>query len=316
MNAVVIVPDGAPEDEWLDGRAGGVTASEIHDIAHGSRKTWRRILDDKLNGSTFHGNLHTRRGHENEPKLLRAAQYDVPGVVTIQPSSALYGHIILGKHRCTPDGVGLDEGATAFGVEAKHHDTGWVFKGIPAEHMDQMLWGMHVMDLDRWLYVWGVEGVEGVEYRWVERDEDRIEFLIKQANAFIDWRAAGAPELDDIPDEVDDALTDYARGLALASEADALKKGARAVLDGYAKSAAVEGEPLRAGGSRAALFFQSKTVDVLDEDAWAEAEPDTYAEFASMRERVKATEAAAAQLYTKTKTAAPTFRVTKNGASA
>ena len=313
VTATVIVPDGAPEDEWLEGRAGGVTASEIRDIAHGSWKTWRRVLDDKLNGSTFNGNSHTRRGHEWEPRLLRTAQHDVPGVVIIRPSSALYGHIGHDKHRCTPDGIGIDEGATVFGVEAKHHAAGWEFDGIPADHMDQMQWGMHVLGLDGWLYVWGVEGIEGVEYRWVMRDDARIAFLVHQAELFIEWRAAGAPEIDEIPDEVDDALADYARGLKLAAEAESLKKGARKVLDEYATSAATDGEPLRRGGSRAALFFQTKTVEVLDEEAWALAEPDAYAEVQEMRARIAATEEAAALLYRKDKTVAPTFRVTPNG---
>jgi hypothetical protein len=315
VNALVIVPDGAPEDEWQDGRAGGPTASKIHDIAFGSRKTWRRILDEMLNGSTFKGNEHTRRGHEWEPRII-AELSDLPGVVTVTPSSALYGNLENPKHRATPDALGLDAGGTQFGVEVKHHASNWTSTTIPVAHMDQMLWGMHVLGLDLWLYAWAVDGEDGIQHRWVVRDDDRIAFLVKQANTFIEWRAAGAPELDDIPDEVDDALTDYARGLALTSEGDALKKSARKVIDEYATTAAVEGEPLRAGGSRAALFFQPKTVQVLDEDAWAAAEPETYAEFASMRERVKATEIAAAQLYTKTKTTAPTFRVTRNGETA
>lgn len=36
---LVIVEDGAPELAWLDGRDEGVTASEVHAIASGSRKT-------------------------------------------------------------------------------------------------------------------------------------------------------------------------------------------------------------------------------------------------------------------------------------
>ena len=67
---LVIVENGASEQEWHDGRDEGVTASEIHAIASGSMKTRRRILDAKLNGSTFKGNAHTARGHEREQAIL------------------------------------------------------------------------------------------------------------------------------------------------------------------------------------------------------------------------------------------------------
>ena len=313
LQALVIVPDGAPEDEWLEGRAGGPTASEIHDIANGSIKTWRRILDDKLNGSTFKGNAHTERGHKWEPRLLAEAD-DLPGVVMVRASHALFGHLEFPKHRATPDAIGMEAGGTVFGVEAKHHDRGWQQATIPADHMDQMQWGMHVLGLDLWLYVWGVEGVDGIEHRWVHRDDERIAFLVRQAELFIQWRADGAPELDDIPDEVDEALAEYARGMALATQGDALKKGARKVLDPFAEKAATGREPLRRGGTRAALFFQTKPVEyVLDEEAWAAAEPEAYAEVQDMRARIAATEEAAALLYRKEKTVAPTFRVTPNG---
>lgn len=311
---LVIVEDGAPEEEWLDGRAEGVTASEIHAIAAGSRKTWRRILDDKLNGSTFKGNVHTRRGHDREADLIHAAAV-LDGVVVLAGSGALFGNHENPLHRGTPDGLGIHAELGHFVAEAKHHDEGYHQDAIPADHLDQMLWNMHVLDVDWALYVWGVEGGAAVTHEWVARDDRRIAQLVTQADAFIEWRAAGAPEIDDIPDDVDDALADYARGLALASQGDALKKSARKIIDAFAaEQPAAVGDPLRRAGSRASLFFEPKPeVEVLDERAWAKAEPDGYQEWLDMKQRVAETETAALALYKTTKPAAATFRVTPNG---
>ncbi len=311
MNAVVVVPAGAPEDEWLEGRAGGVTASEIHSIAVGSRKTWRRLLDEKLNGSTFRGNEHTRRGHEWEPRIL-AALDDVPGVRAIQSSSTLFGHEEHRKHRATPDALGVTEAGVEFGVEVKHHQAGHVHTGIPADHYDQMQWGLHVTGLTAWLYGWLIDG-EDVRHEWVHRDDDRIAFLTRQADAFIEWRACGAPDLDDLPEDVEDALTEYSAQQRIESAAKKAKDAAGARLKAWAAQQPSDG-PMRRGGTRAALFFEPRPdITVLDEADWADKEPESYAEYLQLKQRVKAVEEAAMALYRTTKPVAPTFRVTPNG---
>jgi hypothetical protein len=313
MNAVVVVPAGAPEDEWLEGRAGGVTASEIHSIAVGSRKTWRRLLDEKLNGSTFRGNEHTRRGHEWEPRIL-AALDDVRGVRAIQPSSTLFGHEEHRKHRATPDALGVTEAGVEFGVEVKHHQVGHVHNGIPADHYDQMQWGMHVTGFTVWLYGWMVDG-EDVQHTWIPADEERITFLVRQADAFIEWRACGAPDLDDIPEDIDEHIAEDARLQQLESQIKKERVPHRAAVTEWAsKQTPVDGEPLRVAGTRAQLFFQPKPdVTVLDEADWADKEPESYAEYLQLKQRVKAVEEAAMALYRTTKPVAPTFRVTPNG---
>lgn len=311
---LVIVEDGAPEQEWMDARAEGVTASEIHAIAAGSRKTWRRILDDKLNGSTFHGNAHTARGHAREADLIAAAAL-LDCVVVLHGSGALFGSNENHLHRGTPDGLGIHDQFGHFIAEAKHHDTGYTQDRIPADHFDQVQWNMHVLDAGWALYVWGVEGVDGIEHEWVPRDDRRIAQLVAQADAFIAWREAGAPEVDDIPDDVDDAFADYARGLDLAAQGEKLKKAARPVIDEWRKTQRnAPGEPLRKQGSRASFFYEPKPdVLILDEEAWADAEPGTYAEVVEARARVAEQEAAALALYAKPKPVAGTFRVTPNG---
>lgn len=313
---LVIAEDALGSEEGRDGRDEGVTASEIHDIAAGSRKTWRRIDGEKLNGSTFKGNAHTRRGHANEDDLIAQASY-LDGVIVLAPSIALFGNVDSPLHRATPDGLGIHETYGDFGAEAKHHDAKWTRNDIPADHMDQIQWGMHVLDLDWWLYVWGVEGQPGIQHRWVPRDPTRIGQLVAQADEFIAWRAAGAPQIDDIPDDVDDAIAEYARGLALAAEGEQLKKANRAVIDRWAaRQASAPGEPLRRSGTRAAVFFEPKPdIDELDEAAWAEAEPESYAEWMNLKQRVLDTASAARLLYTRKKPVAGTFRITPNGAT-
>lgn len=310
---LVIVEDGAPEEEWHEGRDEGVTASEIRGIANGSRKRWRTILDGKLNGSTFRGNASTEAGHAAEPEIIRECQA-LPGVVALAASHALFGSHLNPLHRATPDGLGIHEQIGEFGAEVKNHQPGWTSEEIPAEHADQMQWGMYVTGFSWWLYAWRVEGVEGISHRWVMRDDARIARLVHQADSFIAWRAAGAPELDEIPDEVDDALAEYAEGMRLAAEGETLKKSSRPVIDAFALKQAQADEPLRKSGSRAALFFQPKPdAVVLDEAAWAAAEPETHAEYLALKKRVADVEAAALLLYNTTKPVAATFRVTRNG---
>jgi hypothetical protein len=313
---LVIVAEGAPEEEWHEARDEGVTASEIHDIAAGSRKAWRTILDGKLNGSTFRGNAYTKKGHEAEAAMLEQIR-GLDDVATAGLSGALFGNRENPLHRATPDGFGLTTVAVEFGIEVKWHTDTWTRDDIPTEHFDQMQWGMHVTGLTLWAYAWTVDGIDGIQHIWVSRDAKRIEQLVTQANAFIDWRAAGAPEIDDIPDDVDDGIATYARGLALETEGKKLKTEGRELSEAWAAEHAKPGEPLRRSGSRASIFYEPQPdVEVLDEDAWATAEPELHAEWLALQTRVTETAAQAEKLYHRSKPVAPKFRVTPNGAKA
>ena len=311
--ALVIVPDGAPDEDWQDGRAEGVTASEIHAIAVGSMKARRTILDGKLNGSTFHGNQNTKRGHELEPVILAAAAL-LDGVTVLDGSNALLGHPEHPLHRATPDGLGHHAVRGVFGAEVKRREK-TAAVDIPADHYDQCQFGMWVTGLHWWLYAWKVEGEDGIHHRWIDRDEDRIAILARQADDFIEWRAAGAPSINGLPDDVDDALAQYARGLAIATEGEALKKSARAVIEAWIAEQAPT-EVLRREGSHAALTFTPKTKTVLDEDAWAAADAKQHADVVDMEERALMIRRAAENVYRKTVPATPGFRIAPNGDAA
>lgn len=283
----VLAEDSLGSDEGRTARDAGVTASEIHDIAVGGRGTHRRILDGKLNGSLFHGNQHTRRGHEREPFLLAWA---CSHVALCAANTALFAHPDNDRIMATPDGLGVDDRGGEFGVEVKSHDHAWADRSdIPADHYDQMQLGMAVTGFRRWLYVWEVMGEDGTptldapRFVWVERDEKRIAKLLREAATFNAWRDAGAP-FDNIPEDVDDALAI----IAAADEAIAPHKKARdaalKIVRAHAEATA-DDDGSRGEGLRGSFTYSKTTRTVLDEDAWAAGDPKTHGVWQSMRER-------------------------------
>ncbi|MDR6142072.1 hypothetical protein QE375_001626 [Microbacterium foliorum] len=291
----VVADDSLGTEKGLSARAGGVTASELHAIAQGGRSTQRRILNDKLNGATFKGNAHTRRGHEREDFLIDWASE------TVAPCAgniALLGHGTILWLLATPDGLG-----DGFGVEVKSHDHKWDRDDIPAEHYDQMQGGMAVTGFDRWLYVWEVMGEDGTptldepHFLWVPRDEKRIARLTSEAEKFIAWRDAGAPASDDdLPDEVDEALAVIAEADDIIAPHKKAREAALKVVRAHAEATADE-HGSKGAGTRGSYTYSVTTKPVLDEDAWALAEPDTYAEWLAARDAIVAQEAAAFALY-------------------
>ena len=306
--AVQVASSVADEQVWLDARAAGVTASEIHQIASGSKRTWARLLDDKLNGSTFRGNRHTRRGHQREAFLIAHAAA-MTGA-TLDATGWLYAAADEPRFLATPDAVtevpSIDD-PRPFGVEAKSHIHGYDLSKIPADHYDQMQWGMRVLGFDYWLYVIEAMGEDGEPtldaptYHWVQRDEKRLAALEAKAREFIEWRAAGAPVDDaDLPDDFAEVVEPWLRAEANAKAAAAVAKTLRKPVE--AMIAARPGadrsgwKPSHTAGS----FTYSVTERIeLDEAAWAAAEPDGYAEVVAARERIAAAEAAALALYSK-----------------
>lgn len=291
-----------PNDDraaWMEARSGRVTASRITGIANGGRSTWQRILADMLNGSTFKGTASTRRGNVREAFLIDYAREFIDQ--DIDPNGLLFVHPENDRIGATPDGT-----ASTFGVEVKSHDFGWDRDDVPAEHFDQMQLGMYVTGYDRWLYVWEVMGEDGEptlddpHYLWVERDERRIAFLVREAQRFLAWWDAGAPATDDIPDELDDALAAWADARARKKDAEIDEKAAEKVIrDHIAATSGAEDDGLKRAGRAAQFVYAVSEKEVLDVDAWAAAEPDTVADFGALKTRVEEAAAAAAALYHK-----------------
>jgi hypothetical protein len=301
---VAITDAETSRDDWMEARADHrVTASEVHAIAAGGRSTWRRILTDKLNGRTFKGNATTQRGHTREPFLLAYLREFVDN--TIAANARLYVHPEKPQFGATPDGRG--HLGAPFGVEVKSHGHEWGDRSdIPAEHYDQMQFGMFVLGFDQWLYGWEVMGEDGEpslenpHHVWVDRDDARIAFLVGQAQAFLDWWEAGAPEADDLPAEVDDALAAWAdaRARKKAAEADesSAEKIVRAFIDTHPEA---KTNGLKRAGRAASFVYSVTEREALDLDALATAEPDTAAALEDLKTRVAEAEKAALTLYHK-----------------
>lgn len=302
--------DSTNEAEWKEQRAEGVTASEVHAIATGGRSTWRRILDDKLNGSTFRGNRHTRRGHEREAYIL-AAVADMPVVESLIPNATLFAHAKHELHRATPDAMLVQVDGVAAGVEVKSRAHGWDVTKIPADVVDQCQWGMHVTGLDLWYQVTEVMGADGEPtlddptVALITRDDKRIRQLAKSADEFIAWRETGATD-DTLPDAELDAVRRWnaakARISAATEEAKAIEKQVRSII---AKHPGAETDGWKFANDDAGGFTYSVTTTEtasLDEDAWKAADPDGYAAVQTKRAEIGEAVALATAEYSKTDT--------------
>lgn len=296
------LPDG--REEWLEARASRVTASQAHEIATGGRATWLRILADKLNGSTFKGTASTRRGSLREAFLLDYLREFVDP--TIDGNARLFVHPDNDRIGATPDGLGGALKQGAFGVEVKSHDYGWEREDVPAEHYDQMQIGMYVLNATRWLYGWEVMGEDGEptledpRYLWIARDEHRIAFLVRELERFLAWWDAGAPATDDLPAELDDALARWADARDRKKVAEADEKAAEAIIRKHiAATPGAEDDGLKLAGRAAQLVYTVKEAEVLDPEAWAEAEPESFAQWEAAKGAIDETAKHAGLLYKK-----------------
>lgn len=303
---VAATSPGDDREAWLEARTSRVTASQIHEIAVGGRATHMRILADKLNGSTFKGNQHTKRGHEREPFLLDFAREFIDP--DIAPNAQLYVHPVNDRIGATPDGLAVIMGQPVrFGVEVKSLDYGATQETAPPNHYDQCQLGMYVTGCDRWLYLWEVMGEDGEptledpRYVWIERDEHRIKFLVREAERFLAWWDAGAPATDDLPADLDDALAAWADARDRKKAAEADEKAADAIIRRHI--AATEGadtDGLKLAGRAAQLVYTVTPKEVLDPEAWAAAEPDSHAAWIDLQTRAADAAETATALYSKT----------------
>ena len=301
--ARIVVPEGAPRELWLAERGEGVTASEVYAIARGGIRTWRRILEGKLNGNKFHGNAATRAGQSREAALLdEAAEH----LAEVTPNGALWAAAENDLHRATPDGFGVDANGDLCVIEVKSHEHGWDSEEIPAEHMAQMQFQAYVRGARGALYGFEVRDeddmppIDGATWLWVERDEEMIEWLISRANAFIAWRDAGCPDVDDLPDAVAIALDEWAIAKKQLVEAEPVEKKTNAAMKQAVKILPYA-ERFGAVGMGPKGGFQLTVAESvsIDEDAWKKAEPEEHARVEQMRVALAFAEATAKKRFPK-----------------
>jgi predicted phage-related endonuclease len=303
-SARIIVPEDAPRTVWMMERGEGVTASEAWAVARAGIKARRRILEQKMNGSTFRGNKATNAGHAREAALLDEA---AERMATLTPNGALWAAVENDLHRATPDAIAIDPDGRLVAVEVKSHEYGWESDTIPVEHMAQMQWQIHVLGADYALYGFEVRDeddmppIDGAAWLPVERDDEMIDYLVQRADAFIAWRDAGCPDVDDLPEEVAAAHAAWAPLKRAADAAAAAEKKA-----GAAMKAAAEKLPgakrFGAVGTTADGGFQVSVSEcvAIDEDAWREAAPEVHGHVQDLRVELAVLEATAKRHFPRT----------------
>lgn len=315
LAAVPVASQAEDEEAWLDARAEGVTASEVAGL---SSTTYARILDEKLNGSTFTGNAHTRRGHEREPEIIADLTWILSAPII--PNAHVWASSANARHLATPDAFVTMPGGIVAGVEVKSHEHGWTppASGIPAEHYDQVQWGMHVTGLDRWVYAWEVMDAGDVaptadpDHMIVWRDDERIAELVERADAFLEWVDDGAP-VAELSTELADAKARVLAANRAAKAAADEEKDARANLLRILRDENPAAERIgwkHADDAGTVTLARPARRRALDEDAWAIADPEAHSQYGRNRDAADKLAAAAREKYTKTTYAKPALRVT------
>lgn len=294
--ARVVVPEDAPRTVWMLERGEGPTASVIWTIARGGIKTWRRVLEQMMNGSTFRGTKATKAGSAREDALLDEAADQLHQVT---PNRALWAAASNDLHRATPDGIGRNSDGTIVVVEVKSHEHGYKDDGIPADHLAQLQWQMHVLGAVSGLYGYEIRDEDdmppedGGTWLDVPRDQEMIDFLVMRADQFLAWRDAGCPDIDvDLPKDVRVALDKWAplrRSLDAAAAAE--KKANAALKKAVAKMPHAERFGAVGMGTSGGFQLTVSERTSIDEDAWAGADPDVHAHVQHLRAQLASIEA-------------------------
>lgn len=310
--ARVVVPEDAPRTVWMMERGEGVTASEAWAVARATIKARRRILELKMNGSTFKGNKATNAGHAREVALLDEA---AERMATLTANAALWAAVENDLHRATPDAIAIDPDGALVVVEVKSHEFGWKHDDIPIEHLAQMQWQIHVLGADYALYGFEVRDeddmppVDGATWIPVPRDDEMIDYLVTRADDFIAWRDAGCPDVDDLPAEVTDAVAEWA---PLKRDLDAAVKAEKVANDKVKAATAELPGAQRFGtvGMTEHGGFQTTVAEstVIDEVAWKAAAPEVHGHVEMLRVELALLEATALKHFPRTTRKAPALK--------
>lgn len=302
--AELIVPEDAPRTVWMLERGEGVTASEVWEIARGGNKTWRRILEQKMNGTTFGGTKSTKAGTAREAALLDEAEDFLDEVI---PNGGLWAAAANDRHRATPDGIGTVLGKLCV-IEVKSHENGYKGAAFPMDHRAQIVWQRYVLGAHSALYGSEIRDeddmppIGGAEWQFVPDEDELLAFLIYRADQFLAWRDAGCPEIDDLPKPVRIALDKWAPLKRSADAAVTAEKAAAEVLKAEIAKLPHAGRfgAVGLGSSGGFQSIVSETVSI-DEAAWKTSAPDVHAHAEALRVELATLEAVAKKYYPKTR---------------
>jgi hypothetical protein len=168
-------------DDWNNARFNGVSASDINKIVSPTLRysiQQEKLLQLKLGMAEMIDipNSYTEHGNEREPIILEWA-YGNFGII----SNRFLFHGDDAQHLATPDGLGED-----CVVEVKTSLK--PLTEIKRYYMNQMQWQMHVMGVEKCLFI--VETHEQftakeIEYEWIEKDEARLKVINENVENFI-----------------------------------------------------------------------------------------------------------------------------------
>ncbi|WP_230670943.1 YqaJ viral recombinase family protein [Rathayibacter sp. Leaf248] len=326
---------------WLEKRLGGVTATEIAKIAAGDGMA---VLRDKLAPKSIRATPAMEWGNIREPHIVAAVQSEWPH---IDGNSWLVHALGNERHIATPDGIGesflgamelLECKASKFDL-APAPGAGVVPLDVVRTMMqrprppkfwstgyyDQMQWQLHVTGAERVVFAW--ERHDGDYSRWPDegptvetvrtriflRDEERIAFLVEQADVFLDAldRARAeqpAAEEQAEPSELEVWVAQYAEALATEAEGARRKELAKSEL---LRIGTEKGEEFSERTPAGLVTYKpggTSTVSAPDEAAAKEAAPALW----QLYEAARTGWAAHAATFTTTRetTKAATLRVT------
>lgn len=177
-----IVTDGTDRMAWMRARARGITATDVAKLS--TPRSIQAAAHEKLHGSRFTGNAYTEHGKAREPEIAAWVMQEHE----IAPSQALFHAECDLRHLATPDGLAMRPSGTIELAEIKTTNKEW--RSIPRNYLRQVWWQQYVLGAERTLMVWerheNFVPVGEPRYRWVDRDENEIERLVKLASELID----------------------------------------------------------------------------------------------------------------------------------
>jgi hypothetical protein len=277
---------------WLAERRGGITATEVRDLAIG-KKRQGELVDLKLGlrEDTFNGNAYTEWGKLREPFLAAIAERR-----GIAAESRVFHAAADSRWLASPDGVGTDfDGELLVGeYKTSGHD---LTPGSPSfertGYFEQMQWAMHVTGARRCLFIWeerlgmpetGFEAGRQFEH-WIEYHEPTVKHLVTVARRFltaldkkraeVDAGNVTAPVIDPVLDVLAlDVLAGRAEEAAGKRKKESAWKALQEKLAGR-KELSQRSSSAQVTWVPAATTTAPKTV--VDEAAAREALPDVWA---------------------------------------
>lgn len=177
--AAVPIVSGQDRPAWLEARKTRITSTDVAKAM--SPSGWRTVVTTKLFGDRLEDNPFMAHGRGREASIAEAAER-IHGVVA---NHFLYDG---NQHSATPDAIHPDKpelGEFKTSVEP-------LPKTTPRLYRDQMYLAQYVFGAKRTLLGWE-QHINGVpvdlepSWRWVERDDDRIEELLAKSRELANY---------------------------------------------------------------------------------------------------------------------------------